>query len=102
MDLVLKLNYQLRSTEKELDSLTQLKQGEVGTTPATIIPTVTTVVPSTLATILAPKTLIVIASPITTATSTSEIGTSTDEADKLVHAMEEMYIQTNEINKLKE
>lgn len=107
MDLVLKLNDQLRSTQKELDALIQLKQGEVDTTPTTIIPTVTTAVPSTLATKLPPKTPIGIILPITTATSTlvtstTAIGTTIDEAAKLAHAMEEISIQTNEINKLNE
>jgi len=93
MDLVLKLNDQLRSTEKELDALIQLKQGELGSTPATAIPTVTVVVPSTLAVTLAPKTPIGTAFPITTTTSKSAastiaVGTATDEATKLVHAME--------------
>jgi len=97
MDLVLNLNDQLRSTEKELDALIQLKQSEVGTTLATVIPTVTTIVPSTLASTLAPKNPIGTTLPITTAastlaTSTTTAGTTTNEPTKLVHAMEEMSI----------
>ena len=48
MDLVLKLNYQLREIEKELDSLIQLKQTDIATTSTNVIPTVSTAVPSTL------------------------------------------------------
>jgi len=54
MDLVLKLNDQLRETEKELDSLIQLNQSDLGTTAVNVIPTVSTAVPSTLAASLAP------------------------------------------------
>ena len=50
MDLVLKLNDQLKETEKELDALIQLKQEDVATYSTNVIPTVSTVVPSTLAT----------------------------------------------------
>jgi len=102
MDIVLKLNDQLRSTDKELDALIQLKKGEVGTTSKTVIPTVTTEVPSTLVATLAPKTTIGTTFPITTTTYTTIVGTTIDEAAKLFHAMEEISIQTNEINKLKE
>jgi len=100
-DLVLKLNDQLRETKKELDSLIQLKQTNLGTTSVNVIPTVTTIVPSTLAASLAPTapratTLLV------STTSTLEIRTSSEEAGKLVKAMEEMSIQTTQMNKLKE
>ena len=54
MDLVLQLNYQLKEMEKELDSLIQLKQASLETAPATVIPKITTIVPSTLAASLAP------------------------------------------------
>lgn len=56
MDLVLQLNDQLKEMEKELDNLIQLKQASLETAPATVIPTVTIVVPSTLAASLAPTT----------------------------------------------
>lgn len=97
MDLVLKLNDQLKSTKKELEALIHLNQGEVRTTPATIIPTVTTTVPSILVATLAPKTPIGTALPITIAASTSAastttIGTAKNEAVKLVHAMEDISI----------
>ena len=71
------------------------------------IPTVTTIVPSSLVVLVA------IAAPIATmfptaSTTTSTIGSTTivvhpsDEASKLIKAMEDMSIQTNEINGLKE
>lgn len=101
MDLVLKLNDQLREIEKELDSLIKLKQTDIGTTSVNVIPIVTTVVPSTLATSLAPIAPMAIAQPISTK-STSVTGTSSDEASKLVKDMEEMSIWTTEMNNLKE
>jgi len=71
---------------------------------ATVIPTVTTVVPSTLAATLAPT------APMATALSTSAQTTSaagstaaastSEEANRLVKTMKEMSIQTNEMNKL--
>lgn len=50
MDLVLQLNDQLKEMEKELDSLIQLKQASLEISHTTIIPTIMTTVPSTLAT----------------------------------------------------
>ena len=74
-------------------------------TPA-VIPIVTTVVPSTLAEELAPKVPLAIAVQVTSSTTLAiESSTTTTqhyyEASKLVKAMEEMSLQTNEINKLK-
>ena len=71
-----------------------------------VIPMVTTVVPSTLAKKLAPKEPLATAVPVTSSTtSATKSSTSTvqptDEASKLVKAMEEMPLQTNEIKKLK-
>ena len=53
MDLVLKLNDQLKAIEKELDTLIQSKQSDLATTSTTAIPTVTIAVPSTMAASLA-------------------------------------------------
>lgn len=92
MDLVLKLNDQLREIEKELDSLIQLKQIDLGTTLVNVIPTVTTAVPSTLVASLAPTTPMATTQPVSTK-STSATGTSGDEVEKLVRTMEEMSIQ---------
>lgn len=66
-----------------------------------VIPAVTTVVPSTLAASLAPTAPMATVQPVSTE-STLAAGTSGDEAAKLVKAMEEMSIQTTEMNKLKE
>ena len=61
---------------------------------------------STLAEELAPKVALATAVPVTSSTtSATESSTTaahpTDEANKLVKAMEEMSLQTNEINRLK-
>ena len=84
----------------------------------TTIPTVTTTVPSTLAALVAttiPSTLVASAAtavPVattlpTTSTTTSVTKSSTtshpsDEAGKLIKAMQDMSIKTNEINRLKD
>ena len=107
MDLVLQLNDQLKEMEKELDNLIQLKQASLEIATTTAIPTVTIVVPSTLAASLAPTAPLATALPTATA-STSAIGSTTataqpsDEASKMVKEMEDMSIQTTEINRLKE
>jgi len=100
MDLVLKLNGQLKEIEKELDNLIQSKQGELATTPKTMIPTVSMTVPSTLATSLAPTTPPTTALPITV--DSTSASTSTEKIAKLVKAMEEMTIQATELKTLKE
>jgi len=66
MDLVLKLNDQLKEIEKELDALIQLKQEDMATSLTNVIPTVSTVMPSTLATSLAPTAPLATALPTTT------------------------------------
>jgi len=72
MDLVLKINDQFKETEKELDTLIQSKKNDMATTSRTIIPTVSTSVPSTMATPLAHTT-----PPATTLPSTTESTTTT-------------------------
>jgi len=91
MDLVLQLNDQLKEMEKELDNLIQLKQASLETAPATIIPTVTTIIPSTLATSLAPTAPLATTLSVATnsKTTTAHLG---DEVSKLVKAMEDMSI----------
>ena len=100
MDLVLQLNDQLKEMEKELDILIQLKQASLDYALATVIPTVTNDVPSTLAASLAPT------APIATTLLASTPSTSTwstgDEANRLVKEMEEMSIQTTEMSMHKE
>jgi len=44
----MKLNDQLKETEKELEILIQSKKSDLATTSRTIIPTISTIVPSTL------------------------------------------------------
>lgn len=86
MDFVLKLNDQLKETKKELDTLIQSKQSELATTPQTVIPTVSTAVPSTLAASLAP-----IAPPTTSlpiATKNTTAGTSKKKRTELVRVSE--------------
>lgn len=100
MDLVLKLNDQLKETEKELDILIQSKQSDLETTSTTAIPTVTTVVLSTLAASLVPIAPLATKLPITTESTT--VGTSTEKTTELVKAMEEMSIQVTELKRLKE
>lgn len=101
MDLVLQLNDQLKEMENELDKQTQLKQGSLETAPATIIPIVTTIVPSTLAASLAPTTLLDSTVP-TSATLSKATAQPGDEASKLIKVMEDMSIQTTKMKKLKE
>lgn len=106
MDLVLQLNDQLKEMEKELDSLVQLKQASLDNAPATIIPTVTTVVPSTLVASLAPTapmtTTLPACTPTISATGSTTIGSTNDESNKLFKAMEEISIHTTEMNRIKE
>ena len=106
MDLVLKLNDQLREIEKEMDNLIQSKQSKLATTPQTVIHTVTTVVPSSLATALAPTIPPATTFPITG--TSSGTGTSnnterpTEKTVELIKAMEEMSIHATELKKLRE
>jgi len=76
MDLVLKLNEQLKETEQELEKYLQYKQGESTTMPQTVVPIVSTTVPSTIASALAPNVPLTTTLPITTTTSTSEATTT--------------------------
>lgn len=67
---------------------------------------VTIVVPSTLVEELAPKEPLATAVPVTSSTTSPTKSSTTtakhfDEASKLVKTMEEMSLQTNEINRLK-
>ena len=89
MELVLKLNAKLRETEKELDSLIQLKQIDISTTSTNVIPTVSTTIPSTLAS-LAPTTPPTTTFPV--AVESTKAGASGGKAAELVRAMEEMSI----------
>jgi len=101
MDLVLKLNDQLKETEKELDTLIQLKQSDITTTSPNVIPIVSTALPSMLAASLATIAPMPTTQPVS-AKSTSVAGASGEKAIELVKAMEEMSIQATKMNKLKE
>lgn len=106
MDLVLKLNNQLKETKKELDNLIQSKKSDLAIAPQTVIPTVSTVVPSTLAATLAPTirlatTLLVTSTTAGTSTSTNT-ETPTEKTTQLIKAMEEMSMQAIEHKKLSE
>lgn len=103
MDLVLKLNEQLKETEIELEKPLQSKQGEPTTIPQTVIPIISIAVPSTIATSLAPNIPLATALPVTTIASTSKVAViSTKKIEDLIKSMEEMKIQAIEIKKLKE
>jgi len=70
-----------------------LKQSDLGTSSTNFIPTVTTIIPSTMATSLAPKAPTAITLTMSTI-STSEIGTTGEKVAKLVQAMEEFPYKT--------
>ena len=90
----------MKETEKELDTLIQSQKSDLATTSRTAIPTISTVVPSTLAASLAPTAPPATTLPITTESKTT--GTSTEKIAELVKAMEDMSIQTTELKMLKE
>jgi len=73
--------------ENKIDSLIQLKQATIDTAHPTVIPIVTTVVPSTFATKLAPTGPMAIAllaaTTTTLATTSTTTGTTGDEANRL-------------------
>ena len=90
-----------------MDKLVQEKNSSSEVVPIIVIPTITTVVPSTLVESLAPSvplaTTLTVTSTTTSATeSFTTVAQPSDEVGKLVKAMQEMSIQTNEINRLKE
>ena len=76
------------------------------TIPVTTIPTVTIQVPSTSASPVSTTVAVVTSISTSTTTSTTDSTTATshpsDEAGKLIKDMQDMSIQTNEINRLKD
>lgn len=82
MDLVLKLNEQLKETEKELDNLIQSKQSELATTPQNVIPTMSIEMPSTLAVALAPTILLEPALPVTGTSASTSTSTNTEQRNQ--------------------
>lgn len=107
MNLILQLTAQTKEMENEMDNLVQEKKDRATEVLVTVIPVVTIVVPSTLAESLAPivpmaTTLPVTSSTTSTMESSTTIAQHIDEASKLVKAMQDMSIQTKNINRLKE
>ena len=101
MDLVLKLNDQLKEIEKESNALIQLKQVDVATSSTNVIPTVSTIVHSTLAASLVPTAPPATTVPVTTE-STTATSASGEKATELVKAMENMSIYATKMKRLKE
>lgn len=107
MNLIFQLTTQIKEMEIEMDKLVQEKEASKEAVPVTVIPVVNTVVPSTLVESLAPTvpmatTLLVTSATTSTTKSSTTAVQPTDEASKLIKSMQDMYIQTNEINRLKE
>lgn len=107
MEAILHLNAQLKEMKNEMDKLVHEEQASMEAAIATVIHIVTTTIPSILAT--SPTTAAPVATklPTTSATASATSSTTTaahlsDEASKLIKAMEDMSIQTNDINRLKE
>jgi len=71
MDLLMKLNERLNDTKQALEKALKEKQGESNCQPPKVIPTVSTVVPSTLAIELAPNVPASIAEVITSTSATA-------------------------------
>ena len=93
--------------EIQMEKLVHERQAVKAQEIPTVIPIVTTVMPSTLSEELAPKfplaTVVPVTSSTTSATDSSATAAQqTDEAGKLVKAMEIMSLQTSEINILKQ
>jgi len=106
MDLVLKLNEQLKEIEREFENAIQSRQSELATTPPTVIPTISTVVPSTLAASLAPTlppvTTLLVAKAIPTIGTSTNAWTTTEKTYEVIKTMEQMSIQAIELKNLKE
>ena len=101
MNLIFQLTAQIKEMEIQMDKLVHEKETPKTPEIPSIIPMITTVVPSTLAENLAPKEPLATIVPVTSATdSCTTAAHPTDEANKLVKAMEEMSLQTSEINRL--
>ena len=99
MDLLFKLNEQFKETEQELEKSLKSRQSESSSQPQKVIPMVSTVVQSTLATTLAPNVPLATAETITGTTQAETSGQSTEE---LINSMEEMKLQVSELQKVKE
>ena len=69
MNLILQLTTQLKEMENEMDKLVQEKRASSEADPVTVIPIVTTIVPSTLAESLAPSVPLATTIHVTSATT---------------------------------
>ena len=109
MQLVLKMTAQIKNMETQIESLMKeienLKKTQQFSIPI-VFPTVSRVVPSTLAEHLAPKGVLATAVSITskdistTSSSTSQVNT-TGETTAIIKSMEDMSIKVREIINLK-
>jgi len=101
MDLVLKLNEQLKDTEQELQKPLQSRQSESNSQPQNVVRVVSIAVPSTLVTSLAPNFPLATVETIEV-TGTSQVGTSSQITEELIKSIEEMKLQFFELQKVKE
>ena len=106
MNLIFKLTGHIKEMEIQMDKLVYERETTKAQEVPLVIPMVTTVVSSTLAEELAPKVPLATTVPVTSSTTSATesytiAAQHSDEANKLVKAMEEMTLQTNEINRLK-
>ena len=93
MNLVFQLTAQIKEIEIQMDKLFHEKQTPKTPEIPSVIPMVTTVVPSNLAKELAPKEPLATVAPVTSSTTSATYSSNTtthptDEANKLVKAME--------------
>lgn len=93
--------------ENEMDTLVQEKKANMEAVTVSTIPTVTTLVSSTLVVSAATTVPVATTLPTTLATTlvTESSTTPTHPSDgegKLIKSMQDMSIQTNEINRLKD
>ena len=105
MKLILQMTAQIKEMEIQMDKLVQERETVKEPEIPTVIPMITTTVPSNLGENLAPKgslaTAVPVTSTITLATKSSTTTVQhTDEASQIVKAMEEISLKTNEINRL--
>ena len=85
-----------------MDELVQEKKDKEEEIPVTMIHVVTTAIPSTLVESLAPRVPMATTLPVTSLTTSTTTAQHSNEASKLVKAMQDMSIQSNEIKRLKE
>ena len=106
MNLIIQLATQLKEMENEMDKVVQEKKASMEAIPVTAIPTITTIVPYTsstpVATTVPVATMVSTTSTTTPATYSTSSSHPSDQADKLIKSMQDVSIQTTEINRMKE